>query len=269
MKKYVLVAAALAVTMSQANAADMYGRGSFKDGPIAPVFSWTGFYIGANVGYGFSDEYANRHLVFAAPGVIYPDPANPFSHTIEMDGYFGGLQAGYNVQNGIFVFGIEGDIQLSDIADRSTTAYPAGPFFFAHTYTAEQDVEWFGTLRARLGLTTDQTLFYVTGGLAFGKVNYSGVYFIPSNNAQAFVDESKTKFGFALGAGLEHALDKNWSLKLEYQYVDLGEDSARSSNFTNGLVTTTEFFTTDYETNFHTVRIGVNYRFDSAPEPLK
>ncbi len=268
---------AIAFAVSSAQAADMYKRGSLKDEPVTLGFSWTGFYIGGNVGYGFSDDESYRLIVLDNFGVPYPTDPAKLTYSLEMDGVFGGLQAGYNAQSGMVVFGIEGDIQASDIGGKSKTLSPFDPilpppggFDSTFTYTAEQEVEWFGTLRARFGVANDRTLVYITGGLAFGEVSYKAQYEILTNGAVSNLKHSDTKTGFVVGGGVEHALDSNWSVKLEYQYIDLGEDKVASDGFFIGTRRLTdESVKTEYDTDFHTVRIGVNYRFDSAPEPLK
>lgn len=141
MKRTIILAATTAATMAAiaaggTRAADIYGRGPYAAPPVAYVAqSWTGFYVGANVGYQFGKTTA----VFS----------------MEPSGVTGGLQAGYNWQFGQFVIGGETDFQLS--AAEETFA----PYKFSNP--------WFGTARARLGYALNNILFYGTGGVAYGR----------------------------------------------------------------------------------------------------
>jgi outer membrane immunogenic protein len=161
--------AAFAVAPS-ANAADMPVRGPmYKYAPApAPVFNWTGFYVGAHGGYGFGDFLGN-----------------------DIDGFAGGFQLGYNWQlSPNIVFGLEGDITLSDI---NTIA-------FGFPY----HIDYLGTVRGRLGYAWDRAMLYGTGGVAFTRASLGGVH---GNDT-----------GYALGAGLEWAFSHGWTAKAEYLY---------------------------------------------------
>lgn len=165
-----------------------------------PVFTWTGFYLGANVGYGWGSSG-------------FDSPA----------GAVGGLQAGYNFQFASpFVLGIETDLSLSGIS--------GGSF----------GVDYFGTVRARLGWAIDRVLIYGTGGFAYGQGNLD--FFGLSSSA--------TQTGWTLGAGAEFALDRNWSARAEYLYVDLG--SATFPTLVGPV-------STGIDANI--LRAGVNFRF--------
>jgi outer membrane immunogenic protein len=121
-------------------------------------------------------------------------------------------------------------------------------------FTSQQNIDWFGTVRGRVGVAFDRVLVYGTGGFAYGNVsqhaNYSGDVF--SSNT--------TQTGYAVGGGVEYKINPAWSLKAEYQYIDLGCDRLTDSlgNTTNPL-----------DTTFQTVRAGVNYHFGGGYVPLK
>jgi outer membrane immunogenic protein len=172
MKKILLSGVALAALFAAApaQAADVPVRQQqpyYKAAP-APVFNWTGFYFGGHVGYGWGDTAA--------------------SITGEVDGFTGGLQAGYNWQfSRNWVFGIEADITGTDMNDPLPT-----------------HVDYLGTLRARVGYAWDRTMLYGTGGLAFNRSSVTGLH--------------DTDTGYALGAGIEWAFAPNWSAKVEYMY---------------------------------------------------
>jgi len=168
----------------------------------APVFTWTGFYIGANAGYGFGEA--------------------DFSGDI--DGFIGGLQAGYNWQGAgsPLVLGVETDIQYADV---SSSVF---------------SLDYFGTVRARVGYAFDQFLVYGTGGFAYGAGSYELLG----------LSNDRNHFGWTIGAGAEYALGNNWSVKGEYLYLDMGEETY--ATFTGPR---------DVGLTSNIVRAGVNYRF--------
>lgn len=193
--------AAMVSLAAPAGAADMTQYGSYGYAAPAAPFSWTGFYIGANAGYGWGTA-----------GNQSPD------------GFMGGLQGGYNLQfaGSPLVAGLETDFDWSGIS--------AGAF----------SVDYFGTVRARLGFAFDRVMAYATAGLAYGQGQFE----------VAGLSNTQTHTGWTIGAGAEFALDRNWSARAEYLYVDLGS-STYSSLFGPASV--------GYDGNV--VRAGVNYRF--------
>ena len=204
---------------------------------VAPVWTWTGFYIGAHAGYGGNEfEY------------LFNAPAIPISGTtsVTSSGEFAGGQIGYNWQSGNWVFGIEADIAWAAIKAEVTAA--SGPV----TATAGSELEWFGTVRGRLGYTWDRFMLYATGGYAYGSVKNSATAlaaFVVPVGAVASV--STTRSGWTVGGGFEYGLTPNWSVKTEYLYIDLGRDTIFSS----------PIFSIDEDTTVHTIKAGVNYRF--------
>jgi outer membrane immunogenic protein len=206
MKKTIIWAAfALIAAAGAAQAADL-NRGYYK-APAAyappPVYSWMGPYIGLNLGYQWGDVTHN--------------PAEP-------SGFAGGLQIGHNWQMGQFVYGLETDIQLSGADDKFAGWKFSNP--------------WFGTARARAGVALNNILLYVTGGLAYGRVEGEFLGF----------SESKTHFGYTIGGGMEVGLTPNWSAKAEYLWIDLGDRGYALTGQNNG-----------FESSL--LRFGVNYRF--------
>jgi len=204
--------------------------------PAPAVFDWTGLYVGANVGYAFGghDEVA-YDPTGGGPSVTFPDD-------LELHGLFGGVQAGFNWQFGNIVAGVEADFQLADIGDTIDTV---------QGFSLESQVDWFGTVRGRIGYAFDRALVYATGGLAYGHYSYeafrtAGPTFVGGDDA--------TLVGWTAGAGLEYAFTDNLSAKIEYLYVDLGSETF-SFNGGTGPVTT------NASANFHLVRLGINYRF--------
>lgn len=170
---------------------------------VTSAYSWIGPYVGGVVGYEW--------------GEVSYNPTRP-------SGFTGGIEGGYNWQNGQFVFGGETDLDLS--AANDTFA----PWKFTNP--------WFGTLRARAGLALNNILFYGTAGLAYGGLQ-----------AQvAALSQSNTLVGWTVGAGMEVGFTPNWSGKVEYLYMNLGGTNYVLTGVTNGL-------------QAGVLRFGVNYRF--------
>ncbi len=196
-------------------------------------------YVGANVGYGFNANNGTLLETTTFPGVI---PG------VNVQGAFGGGQLGYNWQDGNLVFGAETDIQGANVVGRKIYDVPG----YAPSRT-DVDVGYFGTVRARLGYAAGHALFYATGGLAYGNVNY----FVKDNANIPIFRGNDIQTGYVVGGGLEYMMTANWSWKAEYQYINLG-------SFTVGLDPSsplTNLELTNATANFHTVRIGVNYKF--------
>lgn len=240
--------------------------------------SWTGAYIGANIGYGWDSGDATLAMKPApdrAPpgfpigdiqGIIdalnaagsFPTSLSPSAH-----GIVGGGQVGYNWQlPSDWVVGIEADLQASGIKGSETERL--SPQFFDETSTTvSKKVDWYGTVRARAGyLVNPQWLVYATGGLAYGKTNLG--FQVDNLSQGCFPDaticgdssSSSVRLGWTLGAGVETMLAPRWSVKAEYLYVDLGKKS-----FDAPTIAPVDF---DVSAKFRqqTVRIGLNYHFN-------
>lgn len=189
------------------------------------AWNWQGLYFGANAGYGWGNDNAAS---YSGPG--------GGSGTLSPSGWIGGGQIGYNAQFNWLVLGLEADLQGADISD--SNALDGG---FANVKT---DIDWFSTLRGRIGYAAGPTLIYFTGGWAFADLDQS------VSTGAVSMSKDEVVSGYTLGGGLEYQLDANWSFKTEYLYVDLGEQTLSGPSGT---------YTTD--TDFHTVRAGLNYRF--------
>ncbi len=200
-------------------------RQSYK-APIysVPGYSWTGFYAGINAGYGFGTSD------WSGTGT---------SGSTKPKGALAGITLGYNLQTGSWVWGLEGDIDYAWV--KGSTSSGTG----ACTGTGcETKNTWLGTARGRLGYAGwDRWLPYITGGAAFGKVKMT-----PNVGA----GESKTRFGWTVGGGLEYAVLTNWTTKIEYLYADLGTSTCAAGNCP---------VATDVTFKEHIVRLGLNYRF--------
>jgi outer membrane immunogenic protein len=222
MKRFVLGAVALLATGATApvSAADYYPPPPPAPPPVAypppPVaypltadcYRWFGPYIGGNLGYAW--------------GTVENSLTKPA-------GLAGGLQGGFNWQNGPYVFGIEGDIQVTGAEDTFA------PWKFSNP--------WFSTVRGRAGYTFSNVMVYGTAGLAFGELR-GETFGLP---------ESHTSAGWTVGFGTEFALapmgfGTNWTAKIEYLYVDLASNPFTITGVSNGF-------------RFGEIRAGVNYHF--------
>ena len=231
--KRILIASALALaTAAPAFAADLPPpaapppRAPVAYIPAAPVFSWTGFYIGLNGGYGWGHDPVTFSPANAAAVPYFAAGAVPGSITTNPQGGLFGGQIGYNYQWSSFVAGVETDFDWADIRGTgavSTTAVGFAPF----TTSAQQKLTSLGTFRGRLGFAADRALFYGTGGLAYGRTQLNTSVLTPTigcGPAGVCAASSSTQWqtGWTAGAGVEYAFAAGWSGKIEYLHYDLG-----------------------------------------------
>ncbi len=224
--KRIVFAAAAAVTfvagLTAASAADLSRRPVQMPVKAPPpmymaAYNWSGFYVGVNGGGGWGDSSWD-----SVGG-------------IDLSGGVVGGTVGYNYQAGQAVFGIEGDIDWSNIRGTSTNLCTLG---------CETKNTWLSTVRGRLGYAADRFMPYVTGGVAFGDVQA---------NTPGFPGASSTQAGWTVGAGVEYAITNNLTAKAEYLYVDLGSFNCGIN--CGALVTDNVSFTS------HIVRGGLNWKF--------
>lgn len=228
----------------------------------APVsFQWAGgVYVGINGGYAFGRHHDVTDLEtvngqFSAIGTF---------GSLEPKGGFGGGQFGVNAwQYGGWVFGFEADFQAASISDSSAgTVVNFLPGLNA-TVTSTNKVEAFGTIRPRFGYAWDRLLIYATGGFAWGQIRHSFA-FADNFNFRAQNSTSGMQAGYVIGGGLEYGFTRNLSAKAEYQYIDLGSEDYVAPLLFCGIapcVTTAFVEHTSMRTNFHTVRLGLNWRW--------
>lgn len=204
MSRIGIAAAGLIASCAAAQAGDLYpSRAPYTVTQPLNAYSWAGPYLGGNAGYAWGSILNNR---------------------TRPSGFSGGFQAGYTLQSGQFVYGVEGDLQASAADDTFA------PWKFSNP--------WFGTVRGRAGYAFANVLFYGTAGLAFGGLR-----------GETFgLSESRTSLGWTAGVGAEFGFAPNWSAKVEYLYVDLSNSRFSITGVPNG-----------YE--FGLLRLGVNYHF--------
>jgi outer membrane immunogenic protein len=265
-------------------AADLAARPYVKAPVIVdPVWNWTGFYVGGNGGYSWGRSNTDVSYFNPVTGLgIVPPAGSITSASFNMNGGVAGGQAGYNWQSTNWVFGIEGDLQWS--GERGSAFYncvgtaPAGGVCLpgltflpagglaGTTITIDQSLQWFGTVRGRVGiLATPKVLFYGTGGLAFGEIKTTGT--MTGFNAfgtpiASTGSSSTTRAGWTVGVGVEGKITQNWSAKLEYLYMDLGRFSSGPFTLSPALPISANV-SSRFTDNI--LRAGINYQFTTGP----
>jgi outer membrane immunogenic protein len=207
------------------------------------VYTWTGFYLGVNVGGGWSNANAD----FSTAAV--PSFASIDNH---MAGVIAGGQVGYNWQSGAWVIGVEADFQYSGMKSDLSAPCPAG-ICAGLAASFDQKMPWFGTARGRLGYASAGWLIYATGGYAYTRLETNA--FASAGGVSVDVRRDESRHGWTAGGGIEVAFTQNWSAKVEYLYMDFG---TRDGSWTlTALPTITD--STRLQSNI--VRGGMNYRF--------
>jgi len=211
--------------------------------PSPEFFSWSGFYIGAHLGYGLS---SNDWKVDDGTGTTFNIGAGA------INGAIGGAQAGINWQTGPVVLGVEADFSLADMSGETCN------FTLAGSFLCSSKVERFGTITGRIGGAFDRSLLYLKAGGAWVHDTHTlGIVFGIKDEATT----SKTKWGWTGGAGVEYAMTHNWSAKLEYDFLLFGTE-----RYTFAFPVLQPSIDTDIKQRIHAVKLGFNYRFDwSSP----
>ena len=219
-RSLVAVLGLLALAAMPASAADL-PRGSmpYKAPAYVAQYNWTGFYLGINGGGAWGDSDWNGYAVSNSPS----------------GGMIGGT-AGYNWQGAgsPWVFGLEGDIDWTNIRDNATAC---------GALNCQTKNNWLGTIRGRVGYTFDRFMPYFTGGLAFGDVEA---------NIAGFAGSKDTNAGWTVGIGIEGVIAGKWTAKLEYLHADLGDTTC--SAIACGAATNVDL-------SLNILRAGLNYRF--------
>lgn len=237
LRKTLLVSAGTIALVSQAFAADLP---SSAPPPVyvppVPIFTWTGFYLGAQVGYAWGSQSAN----FA-----FPNGTVLASHSSE--GVIGGAHVGYNYQANQWVLGVEGTV------DGTSLSKSINPVFAGVGYSTSVPIQ--GSIRGRLGVAWDRVLLYATGGAAFAgfDTDFTGAF--------GTVSQSTTRVGWTVGGGLEYAVTNNWSIRAEYRYSDFGSYTTNPTLLV-GPTTVNRDFTQ------HQVQGGITYHFSPPPAPV-
>jgi outer membrane immunogenic protein len=228
-----ILTAGTAFCIFSANAADL--PPAPRMAPVAPVvyapavYNWTGIYVGGHLGGG----YANSS---------WSDPFTGASDDFNSGvGFLGGAQVGANYQINALVLGVEGDFSWTDLKGSGTDSIGN---------TLQTNTQWTSTVTGRVGAAFDRLLVYGKGGLAFAQ-DQSSLIDLGGNTAT----NSFVRTGWTVGAGLEYAFARNWSAKVEYDYLGFG---TQSMNFTTPVLGTV---TSNASLNVQEVKAGVNFHF--------
>jgi outer membrane immunogenic protein len=268
LRKALLASAGTIALASQAFAADLPSRAPPPVYvPPVPIFTWTGFYLGGQVGYAWGTQRANvlaPDLIGGGGGIVAP--GSQVFNSYSAEGVIGGGHIGYNYQVNQWVLGIQGNIDASSI---SKTFIPGTDFYpgvfgnpFGLTYTTSVPIQ--GSILGKIGVAWDRVLLYATGGVAIAGVNGS------INSPFASVSASSTRVGWTVGGGLEYAVSNNWSVYAEYRYSDFGSYSntlgAGFDIAPFGLTAASPIVDRHFTQN--QVQVGFSYHFSPPPAPI-
>ena len=234
---------------------------------IAPAaYDWSGFYFGVNAGVAWNNSEIDNEVNGSE---VYSDLRDELSDSLTGDDavFTGGAMLGYNWQMDSIVLGVEADINYLGFSGEQNRegAIEVGGGYYQRSELSF-DADWFGTLRGRLGFAADNILFYGTGGLAYGHMDASSDIRLSNNDTDPTVlgrwegSADDVNWGWTIGAGMEYGID-NWSLGVEYLYVDLGgadweADNSGGDQFLDGF---SSEGSVDYQ--FSVVRATAKLRF--------
>lgn len=265
-----LILAAIAVVAlasnSAADAADLPRAAPAYKAPVAaPAFSWTGCYIGGHVGWMKNDGEVSSgpQAGFSATQIAQ----NTFTYGADESSFTGGVQYGCNRQYGHWVLGLDSSFSWAGI-NESFSASRIGVNHPDYTESLTQELNSYWTTRARVGWAHDRWMIFAAGGLATGRVESSTATNFVLFPGGVFVgSESKNRYGWTIGGGVEYALSQNWWLRGEYLYVDLGKYSYTSLAPGPGFGALS--WSTKVDTQFHVARVALSYRFTTAGSLLE
>ena len=247
MIKNLLAATGLSLVSFGAIAADLPSRVPAAAPILAPpLFSWSGFYVGGNIGLGSkrtAQYYPDQILLFLGGS---EGDSGTFVKPNSDSAFVGGLQAGYNYQVGSWVFGVQANVEATGMSGVSTW-----PDYDSEKITSK--VKAFGSFTGRVGFAVQPSLLvYAKGGAAWMGAGYTDIDTSTPYSAKA----SAIHWGWTVGAGLEYALTSNWSTFIEYSHADYG---SKNVTLTNSAQQNSWFYR--YSNRIDTVMVGVNYKF--------
>jgi outer membrane immunogenic protein len=234
-------------------------RFSWAPGGNGSGYNWSGFYVGANGGGVWAPD---RNIVVNETFNNTPFFDGAFG-TRSVQGGFGGAQLGYRSQHGPWVFGGEFDAMGGSVSGRSREI--VSPYLTAGnsiTIRTDECVDFFSTLTGRVGYAFDRTLIYATAGGAVANTNLR-INMMDTFGFDAAARSKGLRGGFVAGAGVEYGFNGNWSLRAEYQYIDLGNALISAREFTGPVPTAFNIYNST-RINYNTIEFGVNYRFNGT-----
>ena len=221
LRALLVVSGILGLSSGAALAADLPRKAPPPPVPAPVVMSWTGFYLGGQVGWGRARWDTSNFI--STPGVgPFASPGFPIGST-DGSGVVGGIHGGFNYQWQNIVAGIEADINWTNIDD--TVSYRAIGIGAGLPFAIKYSLDYYGTVRGRLGYAWDRFLVYVTGGWAYGHSNIDitspGQFFGPFATSAS----NKNHTGWTVGGGFSYMITPNWIAGLEYKHIDLGDET--------------------------------------------
>jgi outer membrane immunogenic protein len=266
MKKLLLATAFGAVSaVGSAHAADMP---AYRAPPAPAYFSWTGFYLGAHVGYGWRESDTTIVTQNGTPPFNFPIGST--QDKLKTSGAIGGGQVGFNYQIGQWVWGLEADASASDVSGNRTTTSLINQNVLSTTAAREN---WLSTAAVRLGYAVDRNLYYVKGGAAWSHQETESVTsLVPPGSppgVRTISRGSDDRTGWLIGFGTEIAAPgaySNWSLKIESNYIDYGTkrvERVQTFAFSPAQGAVGDVSLRDNKSHETTFKVGVNYRFGS------
>jgi outer membrane immunogenic protein len=232
MRRFALALLASTALTGTAFGADIARTAPVASQPVAYGVNWTGIYIGGHIGGAWTSNGNNNNYY----NNYYYDNNNDDSS------FIGGGQIGFNYQIGSWVLGVEGDISAADLGNKRDNYYNL-PYYYGG-----RSIDWFATLTGRVGYAWDNWLLYVKGGGAWADTDNGRDYYYTNYG----YNRDNTLSGWTVGVGVEWAWTPNWSVKLEYDYLDFESDKDHYY-YTN--------YYHDRNVEVHAVKLGINYRF--------
>jgi outer membrane immunogenic protein len=223
-------------------------------------YSWNGFYMGVNTGGVANDS---RYTLspsgnFLVPPFVQDNGLRTDSSDLDDPAFTIGGQVGYNYQIHRVVIGLETDFNYTTVDENETVDRAlVAPLSGRLIHNVKQDIDFLGTVRARVGFApTDRLLLYGTGGFAYGHIKSSSDILFTLGGDNYPGSKSTMQPGWTVGAGAEYALTDHLTMKLEYLYVDLGKLSYDDISQFPGYT-----YSTDIKTRVHIPRLGLNFKF--------
>jgi outer membrane immunogenic protein len=271
------MAPAAPVTLSP-GLVDYANEMEFKAPPLLlpPLYSWTGFYAGVNAGYSVGNDRASANFNIPGPPVLLNSSGADV--VVAPTGVIGGGQIGYNWQGGPhWLFGVETDFQGSQekgtgciIVCDNIPGNGTNVGASLASLTAQHQIDYFGTVRGRVGYVSNNTLFYATGGGAYGRVEQTiaATQIVTGAGTFSSATTAQNNFGFVVGGGIEAALGGNWTGKIEYLYMSLGSISSSLAGFSPPAPLTPITLSATSTLRDNIIRVGLNYRVNAQPTPV-
>jgi outer membrane immunogenic protein len=262
-----VAAAAVLMTSGAAGAADFGApplRGSEDVAVYERTDKWSGLYVGGHVGMQIirnTGHHSNGTNGPISDGGVPPSLVYNFSYDYAQAKINYGLHIGIQRLFGQFLIGAEFD--FDGPSGKATSPWYNGHVAFSggvagNSYQQRVGFNWQGSLRARAGFVHHKSLFYLTGGLAFGGVTVCTVIDDCINGANHVVRYTRTRIGWTIGGGIEHKFNYNWSMRAEYRYTNWGSRNCFSGDSCSINVDASDIAN---RVESHMVRVGVSYLF--------